>query len=200
MSDHELPDDWSESWRQETPPELAGLRRQVRRARWRQRLALILELAVGAGGAAAGVWLILTGAPWVGAAAILFGSFGIGVSLLTRRDRGSHDTSTVTQALDAALAEARRQRRVTMGGLWLCVAALVFLAVVGLASGSTAADSFRGLGRLVRMQGLGALFVAAVLAFVTVSLMRSSRRLAGLRALRLRLGADPAEAEQGLDR
>lgn len=184
--------DLADAWRQEPAPAVADLRRRLRRAALLNRLALLLEVVVAVGGFAAGAWLILGGRWTVGLAACLFGGFGLAVSVATRTGTRDLNTHTVADAVQAAIDQTRRQRRVALGGLWMGVAALLFAAAVGLSS-SYDSPSREALTRLVRLQSGAGLMVAAALLFVGVSLVRASRRRASLERLRQRLGLPGGE-------
>lgn len=177
-----------EVWRQQEPPEISGLRRRVRRADLANGVALAVELAVGAGGATAGIWLLYQGNWITGAAACLFSAFAVAVSIATRWRATDRDTRSVTAALEAARVQANRQYWVAVGGLWVCAAALLFAAVVAFdALGDS--PSVDVLAGLVRVQAAAAVFVALGVLMVGSGLVRASRRRADLRQLRARLGA-----------
>jgi hypothetical protein len=182
--DDPLLDEWATAWRRDEPRAIAGLQRRMGRAALVNRLLMILELAVGAGGIAAGVWLAYVGNWLVGAAACLFGAFGFSVSLVTRAASPALDTLAVACALQAAVGQARRQYQAALGGLWVCAAALLFVTVVAADALNRPLDSPAALANLVRMQAVGTLFVAVALIVGTVTLLRAHRRLTRLSRLR----------------
>jgi hypothetical protein len=115
-------------------PEPAGdLERRVRR---RARLATLnfhLEAwgAVVAGGL--GAWVAVRhDAPLLGFAGVAFSLFALAATVWARRDARPGDAETPAAALAGARRQARSGLRWARAGQAICVAALLFLGVVGL--------------------------------------------------------------------
>lgn len=168
-------------WRADRGPDTEGLRRRLRRAALRGRTALALELLIAAGGIAAGVGLIARGNRAVGAAAIGFSVLAGAIAWWARAGAPTVHTGHVAEALGAAIAQAQASYRAAWGGLWVCVAAQAFLAVLafGAAARATAERSDETLIAL----GVAALFIAGFVSFSAVALERARGRLERLKRL-----------------
>lgn len=137
------PDDWSdlaEVWTapqdasQPTADTTAGLVDAMRRRAWMARLNFHIE-AWGAvvAGLAGGGFALRHHAPLVGGAALAFAAFALVATLWARRGAAPGEADTPRAALQAAIRQARSGVRWARAGQAISLAALVFIAVLGVA-------------------------------------------------------------------
>lgn len=138
------PDDWTdlaEVWTTDAAPNdrapdaLGDLERRVRRRALLATLNFHLEAwgAVVAG--ALGGWVAVRhDAPVLGLAGVIFAVFALAATLWARRGAAPGEAETPAAALAAAVRQARSGLRWARAGQAICVAALLFTGMVGLAA------------------------------------------------------------------
>ncbi len=134
------PDDWSDLSQVWTAPEAASpafipadLERQVRRRALLATVNFHLEVwgAVLAG-AVSGWVAFRHDAPLLGSAGLVFAVFALVATVWARRGAVPGEAETPAAALAAAIRQARSGLRWARAGQAICVAALLFLAAVGV--------------------------------------------------------------------
>ena len=134
------PDDWSDLSQVWTAPEAASpafipadLERQVRRRALLATVNFHIE-AWGAvlAGAVSGWVAFRHDAPLLGSAGLVFAVFALVATVWARRGAVPGEAETPAAALAAAIRQARSGLRWARAGQAICVAALLFLAAVGV--------------------------------------------------------------------
>jgi len=187
--EHEF-EDLAQLWHEDTGPSVARLKQQVRRAVILNRLTLVAEVAVAIAGGTFGVWLVVNGQWLVGVATILFSVFGLILSISTRWHSSRFDTETLQVAARSALAQANAQYRGLVGGVWMCAAALLFLAIIGWDATTRILDNLPELLSSVRAVFAATLAVAIALGFIAIRLRRVHKRAARMRELQRSMNAE----------
>lgn len=180
-------DNLARLWQQEDTPSLAALKQQIGRAAMRNRIAFLAELAIGTGGAGFGLWIAYGGQWLVGAATFLFASFGLFVSLATRLRSAQHDMRSVHSALSAAIEQSRKQFRTAIGGILVCGAALLFVAVLTWDASVSAEITRSALQRSVRTLAVVAMVMGLAVGLMAAMLWRCHARMLKLQRARGRL-------------
>jgi len=159
------PDDWSDLSQVWTAPEVAppagaaaDLERSVRRRALLATVNFHLEIwgAVIAG--ALGGWVALRhDAPLLGFAGVAFAVFALIATVWARRGAVPGEAETPAAALAAAIRQARSGLRWARAGQAICIAALGFLAVVGVAYPNAAPPTIH-LTALVFLAGMAVFY------------------------------------------
>lgn len=165
----------SAQWRDHEPPEpdlsIAAIQRRDRFS----KVALGTELVVGAAGAAAGLYLLVTGEMLLGAAALAFGGGALAVTIQSSRGReGSSLVAPVSQRLRLLHEFYDRRARSGRAGVAVCVMALLFLALILMPGGE-------------RAPGPASWTVSIALVFVAVATVRAVRDLVSGSVMRERV-------------
>ena len=128
------------------------------------------------------LWRARAGAdPLVTAAGAAFTLFALAASVWAWRARTATALESVQDALDSALAQTQVWLRWIRSGHAICVAALLYLALL----------FWRAPGMSALFVLAGVLFVALTLAALFFLQRQQRRRLAGLRVLRAELSDEP---------
>ena len=175
-------------WRGDEGPRLKDLPRQARRAALAAQIVFAVECAIAAAGAAAGFWVYWRGLHAIGVATVAFSLFGLAVAFWARAKAWRLETGTVAAELRTSLDQAKASYRAAWGGLWLCAAALVLLAVnvwVAFQGGQPTVSDYR---RLAIAFAAPLVFVAGYIVVLAIALDRARVRLERLRVLAQSLG------------
>ncbi len=183
-------EDLARLWHEDAGPSVAGLKPKVRRAVMLNRLTLVAEVAVAVAGATAGIWLIVTGQWLVGGAACVFSIFGLIMSVSTRWRASHFDTETLLVAAQSALAQTNVEYRRLLGGIWVCAAALIFIAIIGWDAMTRIPSSPTELLGLIRAVTAATLAIGIALGFVAIRLRSVQKRATTLRDLQQTTGDD----------
>ncbi len=137
MRDDNL-DEFGGLWRSEADDQAA--RRplaDIASRRRRQRLSLLLEMAVATAGAVVGVALLLDSQYWIGAAALVYSVFGGAIGWMSRSSNIAALDMSVAEHINAsvALVEARLYHNVS--GVVMSLAAIAFYAFIRIARDSS---------------------------------------------------------------
>jgi len=187
--EHEY-EDLARLWHEDTGPSVARLKLQVRRAVLLNRLTMVAEVAVAIAGGIIGIWLVVTGQWLVGVAATVFSVFGLILSISTRWRSSRFDTETLRVAAQSALTQTNAQYRGLVGGIWICAAALLFLAVIGWDATTRIPNNPPELLGGVRAVFAATLAIAITLGFIAIRLRRVNKRAAQLRELQQSVNAE----------
>jgi len=174
-------EDLAQLWQEDAGPSATALKQRVRRAVLLNRLALVGEIVVAIAGGTIGIWLAVTGQWLIGVAALVFSVFGLAMSVSTRWHSSRFDTETLQAAFQSAMNQTSAQLRSLVAGIWVCAAALLFLAIIGWDATTGVSDYDLELLRPVRALSAGSLAVGIALGFVAIRLRRVHRYATTLR-------------------
>lgn len=157
-------DELGKTWRADAGPEWQAVSADVRAALMRARITFAIEMVIAAGGVVVGGLLLLSGAIVPGVATLSFAGFAGAAAVLTRGRAWRVSLDAVTNEMTKLEIEALSLWRTVWAGLFVCAAALIFVAV--LVAGNSA-----GVTDMSRM------IIAGALVFIAVSVLLSARAL-----------------------
>ena len=167
----------SASWQADAGPDPAEVRTDVRRTIVQSRLAFIAEMAVSAAGLVAGLALIFSGRPLIGASVVVFSGFAGLASYLSRGPAWRVSLRSVMQEIDILDRQTRLIQRAGWAGVSVSLAAALFLFVLLATSGFDWAATRDQL-----VLGFSGGFILVSFAWSLATLRRAKRRADQLRA------------------
>jgi len=120
----------SNTWQSDGGPALAEVKKEVRAALIRSRIALLLEVLVSLAGVAVGSWMTVRGELEIGLAAIVFSLFGGAAALYARGRTWRVSLTAISEEVKTLEKEARFMQRAGWAGLAVSLAAVAFLGFV----------------------------------------------------------------------
>lgn len=181
--DHMDLDELSLIWKSDTPPVTREFKNWIQTTRLKMIVLMAIETLVVALGSAIGVYLLTKGSLLLGGTILVFSLMALGIAFWSRSGAWSISTGSVKVELQTSIKQARAQYRWAWGGIWVCSAALIFLAIMAYSVSASPSHSSIDLARSFQYFSFALIFVAINLVMTSFMLENSRKKLFSLRML-----------------